>query len=78
MGMGDKKIITPPVRRRIRCVNCGNSYTETAVRRCPHPAVKALYGEVYVCQYCCARKPCEHFERDELSGATICKLARKE
>lgn len=78
MGMGDKKKVILPEKKRHRCLKCGNVYVETAVRQCKHPSVMAVYGEAYICQYCCSRKPCEHFERDKLSGAASCNVERKE
>lgn len=62
MGMGDDPRPYQPKHRLVRCARCGHQWARQTVTRCRHPAVMEHYGgEVYICMYCCRRKPCpEH------------------
>lgn len=75
MGMSDIKIPYQPVRKRIRCIKCGNEYYETLVRECHHPAVIKAYGKpVNICLYCCKKKPCPKYRRMEYTGVGECEV----
>jgi hypothetical protein len=77
--MGEEKVRFTPTHNRIRCRKCGNEYTQTAVRRCPHTAVKEAFGEDdFICLYCCKRKPCKFYYRVEYTGLAGCSYNYKE
>lgn len=67
-----KKPWRPPVKLAV-CSKCGAPVSETSVRSCRHPAVRAAHGENNkICLYCCKRKPCPFSRKDEYAGLWSC------
>lgn len=74
MGIGEVKQAFVPRHKRVRCARCGNEYDSVAMRQCNHPAVTECFGNVYICIYCCKRKPCPFYRAERFSGLCSCKL----
>lgn len=59
-----------------RCAKCGYAYADYAVRVCPHPAVRRVYGggeTTRICVHDCGK--CRHAERSANCGALRCTYA---
>lgn len=56
---------------RLRCRKCDHVISPCAIRACPHPAVKAKYGDnVQICAFCCRK--CTFAVKSPLCGAVKC------
>ena len=56
-------------QKGVMCQKCRHIWRERAVRRCPHPAVRAVYGE-NICYWCC--KGCKYMQMGENIFAIAC------
>lgn len=59
--------------KRNKCDKCCNYYGELQTRKCPHPAVNRVYGEI-ICVYCC--KSCLHSKA--YGTGWVCDYSKKE
>lgn len=54
-----------------KCSKCGRIHTENAVRPCPHPAVKKVFGDdAKICVWCC--KGCKFVKKIPYTSALGC------